>query len=317
MDLESLLRDTAPFSALDAGAVGGLAVKAARRDVPSPGDVVFREGAPGEYVFLVAEGSFDVFKRAPGDASEVRLRTLAVGEVGGLTSMATEATRAATLRAGDDGGVLVTWARRDISSLVDAHPAFARAVIRHLGEKVRQKTHRLAALRSVADDEGRTRVAFFDTKPYDRRSFEAARPETLTFDYLEPRLDAATAALADGASIVCAFVNDVLDARVLARLAHDGVRLVALRCAGYNHVDVAAAERVGLTVTRVPAYSPHAVAEHGVALMLALNRNVHRAHQRVREGNFTLDGLVGFDLHGRTAGLVGLGKIGARLARIL
>src|SRR5689334_17556420 len=113
------------------------------------------------------------------------------------------------------------------------------------------------------------------------------------------------------------FVNDNLEAAVLERLRSLGIRMVALRCAGYNNVDLAAADRLGLTVVRVPAYSPEAVAEHTVALILALNRKIYRAYNRVREGNFSLDGLVGFNLHGKTVGLVGTGKIGAAVARIL
>jgi D-lactate dehydrogenase len=116
---------------------------------------------------------------------------------------------------------------------------------------------------------------------------------------------------------VCAFVNDQLDATVLTALASGGTRMIALRSAGFNHVDVNHARGVGLTVSRVPAYSPHAVAEHTIAMILSLNRKIHRAYARVREGNFALDGLLGFDLFDRTAGIVGTGKIGTVVARIL
>ncbi|HID23547.1 MAG TPA: 2-hydroxyacid dehydrogenase, partial [Planctomycetaceae bacterium] len=116
---------------------------------------------------------------------------------------------------------------------------------------------------------------------------------------------------------VCVFVNDQLDRPVLQRLAEQGVRLVALRCAGFNNVDLGAARQIGITVVRVPAYSPHAVAEHTVALILALNRKIHRAFARVREGNFALDGLMGFDLFEKTVGIVGTGQIGAVVARIM
>jgi D-lactate dehydrogenase len=132
-----------------------------------------------------------------------------------------------------------------------------------------------------------------------------------------PRLTRQTAGLSAGFDVVCAFVNDRLDAEVLMALQHAGVRLVALRSAGYNHVDLEAAARLGLPVVRVPEYSPHAVAEHAVALLLTLNRKIHRAHARVREGNFSLEGLMGFDLYGKTCGIVGTGRIGQVLARIL
>jgi D-lactate dehydrogenase len=163
-------------------------------------------------------------------------------------------------------------------------------------------------------------VAVFSAKPYDRQFLEAANaaagaPHRLVFQ--EARLSAETVALAQGAGAICAFVNDQADAGVLEALAGLGVRLVALRCAGFNNVDLVAAQRLGITVARVPAYSPESVAEHTVAMMLSLNRRIHRAYSRVREGNFALDGLLGFDMHGRTAGIVGTGRIGLAVARIL
>jgi len=162
------------------------------------------------------------------------------------------------------------------------------------------------------------RVAVFSEKPYDREFLSIENTSAgheLTF--LQPRLDASTAPLADGFEAVCVFVNDQLNAEVLELLASGGTRLIALRCAGFNNVDLAAAERLGLTVARVPAYSPHAVAEHALALILGLNRRTHRAYNRVREGNFALDGLLGFDIHGKTVGVVGTGRIGACVVRIL
>jgi D-lactate dehydrogenase len=162
------------------------------------------------------------------------------------------------------------------------------------------------------------RVAVFSTRPYDRHFLEranAAGRHQLIFH--ESRLDATSAGVADGALAVCAFVNDRLDAQVLQRLHAGGVRLLALRSAGFNHVDLEAAAALGMVVGRVPEYSPYAVAEHTVALLLALNRHLHRAYARVREGNFALEGLLGFDLHGRTIGVVGTGKIGECVARIM
>lgn len=162
------------------------------------------------------------------------------------------------------------------------------------------------------------RVAVFSTKRYDRDFLTAATGESgHELRFLEARLSEDSAALAQDSDAICAFVNDDLSAPVLNALAALGVRLVALRCAGFNHVDLAAARELGLAVARVPAYSPHAVAEHTIALILALNRKIHRAHNRVREGNFALDGLLGFDLHGKTVGVVGTGKIGQVVAQIL
>ena len=161
-------------------------------------------------------------------------------------------------------------------------------------------------------------IAVFSTKPYDRMFLEAANAaHGHELIYFEPRLTRETSALAAGFPAVCVFVNDQLDATVLAALARQETRLIALRCAGFNNVELAAAREVGLTVVRVPAYSPHAVAEHTLGLVLALNRKIHRAYARVREGNFALDGLLGFDLYGQTVGIVGTGQIGAVVARIM
>lgn len=160
-------------------------------------------------------------------------------------------------------------------------------------------------------------MTIFSTKSYDRRFLTAANDGAHRLTFVEAHLTAETAVLARGAGAVCPFVNDRVDEPVLAALADLGVRLVALRSAGYNNVDIAAAGRLGLTVARVPAYSPEAVSEHTVALILALDRNIHRAYARVREGNFALEGLLGFNLEGRTVGVVGTGRIGAGVARIM
>lgn len=161
------------------------------------------------------------------------------------------------------------------------------------------------------------RIAVFSTKPYDRRFLEQANAGGHDFTWIEARLDAATARLAEGAEAACLFVNDRADEAALEVLAAGGVRLLALRSAGFNHVDLGAARRLGIAVGRVPAYSPEAVAEHAVALILTLNRQTHRAYNRVREGNFALEGLLGFDLRGKTVGVVGTGQIGVAFARIM
>jgi D-lactate dehydrogenase len=162
------------------------------------------------------------------------------------------------------------------------------------------------------------RLTVFSAKPYDEQFLgprAAAAGHEATF--LEARLTPDTARLAEGSGAVCAFVNDDLGAEVLDALAEAGVGLVAMRCAGFNNVDLERAAHHGIAVARVPAYSPHAVAEHAMALILTLNRRIHRAYARVREGNFELDGLMGFDLHRKTAGVIGTGQIGRVLARIL
>ncbi|POA20998.1 hydroxyacid dehydrogenase [Pseudomonas sp. FW300-N1A1] len=162
------------------------------------------------------------------------------------------------------------------------------------------------------------RTILFSSQTYDRDSFLAAPAHAGIELHFQPaRLCLDTVALAERFEVVCAFINDDLSAPVLEQLAAGGTRLIALRSAGYNHVDLTAAKRLGLNVVRVPAYSPHAVAEHAVALILALNRRLHRAYNRTREGDFSLHGLTGFDLHGKTVGVVGTGQIGATFARIM
>ncbi|MCX2738998.1 2-hydroxyacid dehydrogenase [Pontibacter anaerobius] len=161
-------------------------------------------------------------------------------------------------------------------------------------------------------------VTFFNSKVYDKQFFvEENKRFGHKLNFLEVPLNEKTVLLAREAEAVCIFVNDIADSKVLQQLAKAGTKLVALRCAGFNNVDLKAAADLGLKVVRVPAYSPYAVAEHTLALILTLNRKTHRAYNRVREGNFSLNGLMGFDLHGRTVGLIGVGKIGLVTARIL
>ena len=161
------------------------------------------------------------------------------------------------------------------------------------------------------------KVAFFDAKPYDKDSFNALNKGFgFEMKYFTYHLSPETAVLAKGYEVVCAFVNDIISAEVIDKLYEMGVKLIALRSAGYNNVDFKAAFGK-IHVVRVPAYSPHAIAEHAVALMLTLNRKIHKAYIRTREANFTLQGLLGFDFHGKTAGVIGTGKIGRALIRIL
>lgn len=161
------------------------------------------------------------------------------------------------------------------------------------------------------------KVVVYSSKPYDHQ----ALCKTLSADwqplYIEVPLDLNTLAYAQGAEVVSAFVNDRLDRALLSKLADGGTRLIALRCAGYNNVDLQAAQALGIKVVHVPAYSPYAVAEHTIALMLGLNRKLYRAYNRIREGNFSLNGMLGFDMHGKTVGIVGAGRIGRLVGKML
>lgn len=161
-------------------------------------------------------------------------------------------------------------------------------------------------------------VTFFGTQPYEQESFDALnRDFGFEFRYFKGHLSRQTVVATHGAQAACIFVNDTADAEVMRELARNGVRLLALRCAGYNNVDLEAARTFNIPVVRVPAYSPHAVAEYTVAMMLSLNRKIPRASWRTRDGNFSLHGLLGFDMYGKTAGIVGTGKIARELIRIL
>ncbi|MCW2119510.1 2-hydroxyacid dehydrogenase [Flavobacterium sp. 7A] len=163
-----------------------------------------------------------------------------------------------------------------------------------------------------------TKISFFSTQPYDKFFFEKYNSDyKYELDFFEMQLNHHTVELIQDSPIICVFVNDILDAGVIAALANKGVSIIALRCAGFNNVDLTAAKKVGIRVCRVPSYSPEAVAEHAMAMILTLNRKTHKAYNRVREQNFSLNGLLGFDLHGKTIGVIGTGNIGKAFAKIV
>lgn len=162
------------------------------------------------------------------------------------------------------------------------------------------------------------KIAMFSSKSYDRKFFNKINADfDFEIQYLDNRLDKNTTKLAEGYDVVCVFVNDKLDREVIAQLAKNGIKLIALRAAGFNNVDLEAADRQRIKVVRVPAYSPNAVAEHAVGLILTLNRKIHKAYNRVREGNFSLERLTGFDMKGKTVGVVGTGNIGRVFCQIV
>ncbi|MFZ3406643.1 2-hydroxyacid dehydrogenase [Vibrio chagasii] len=161
-------------------------------------------------------------------------------------------------------------------------------------------------------------IAFFSSKSYDEKSFNLAKGElNAEFHFHDFRLTTTTAKMAHNNEVVCAFVNDDLSREVLEILAQGGTKLIAMRCAGFDKVDLDAAKELGLQVVRVPAYSPESVAEHTVGMMMCLNRKLHKAYQRTRDANFSLEGLVGFNFYGKTVGVIGSGKIGLATMRIL
>ena len=162
------------------------------------------------------------------------------------------------------------------------------------------------------------KIAVFSTKSYDRKYLEQANQQYgFELEFFDFMLNEQTVKMAEGCEAICIFVNDDGSRSVLTKLAEQGTKMIALRCAGFNNVDLEAAKELGLQVVRVPAYSPEAVAEHTVGLMMTLNRRIHRAYQRTRDANFSLEGLIGFNMHGRTVGVIGTGKIGIATMRIL
>ena len=162
------------------------------------------------------------------------------------------------------------------------------------------------------------KVAFFSTKSYDRQSFDLlSNTHSHEITYFEPKLDSNTVALAQDFDAICTFVNDYLDEKVLLKLSNMGIKNIVLRCAGYNQVDLKKAAELGIRICRVPAYSPEAVAEHALALLMTLSRKTHKAYNRVRENNYSIEGLTGFNIHGKTAGVIGTGAIGRAFCKIM
>ncbi|MBL8021021.1 MAG: 2-hydroxyacid dehydrogenase [Leptospirales bacterium] len=223
--------------------------------------------------------------------------------------------RSATLKA---TGPVKLWeiGHNEFQKLISRNPSIAQNALKVLSRYLREETRIVAELRT-RDVDNRLKIAVFDSKPYTEDTFRETNNELYALRFFESRLSLDTVVLAEGCSVVCAFVNDTLDEPIIKKLAGMGVRMIAMRCAGYNNVDLKACAANDISIANVPAYSPHAVAEHAVTLMLALNRHIIRAHDRVREGNFSLNGLVGFDMFGKTVGVIGAGKIGQCVIDIL
>lgn len=278
-----------------------------------PEETLFVEEDDADFMFSVVSGRLKVFRRSEG--KDVYVRDLTEGEAGGITSLFLTQPRSATVVAAEPSQIAVLN-KDDLDQAMEREPAIIRGLLRILSKQVRSGGKRMAHLLKGRQDD-RVQVAVFDAKSYDQVALDEVVLEEWNMHYLDPRLNRETATLAAGCKVVCIFVNDVADRETLEILADVGVELIALRCSGFNNVDLEAAEGLGISVVRVPGYSPYAVAEHAIALLLALNRKVHRAYQRVREGNFTLAGLEGFDLHGRTAAVIGVGGIGKVLVRNL
>jgi D-lactate dehydrogenase len=263
----------------------------------SQGDLICREGETGDRMFIIARGEVEVLKSGDED-TEVKIATLKPGEVAGIMSLFEEDVRSASLRA--KGPVDIWTLDMDTFKLVlSRKPEIAWKLLAYMSRRLRLETGMVAQFLSE-DMDRRLKVAFFDSKPYTEACFRNRNKDNYTLHFFEPRLNIETVSLAAGFQVICAFVNDHLNSDVVKNLAELGVEMIALRCAGYNNVDLETAYKRGISVARVPAYSPYAVAEHAAALIMALNRKTHKAYNRVRD-----------------AGVVGAGKIGKCLVEIL
>ena len=278
------------------------------------GEIICTEGEIGDRMYIIESGDVAVLKH-PQDGESIEVTVLSRGDIAGEMGLFGHKKRSATLQT---RGRAKAWAI-DYSSfedLLERHGSIARGLLSYLCRHLVRETSMVARLMAKDMEKG-LRIAFFHATPFRNDLYSERNKYNYAMHFFSPRLTMKTVPLATGSKVVVVSANDCVDKEVVDELAALGIEMIALRCAGYNNVNLAACERNAISVARVPAYSPYAVAEHAVALMMALNRNTHRAHNRVREGNFSLNGLVGFDMHGRTAGIIGTGKIGSCLLSIL
>jgi D-lactate dehydrogenase len=305
-EINLILKNINLFSSLDSVSLR-LIEKNMKKVSFEPDDYICKEGEPGDRMFVIASGKVRVLKKGKGK-SLIEITILKGGSVAGVMSLFEKKPRSATLQAYNK---VQAWELdyKTFQNILNKHPAVSQAFLTVLSRYLRRETKAVAELISYDEDE-RLKVAMFDTKPYIKQIFDEQNNNRFSIRYFKPRLNLDTTSLATGFKAVCVFVNDNIDAGVVEELNRLGIEMIALRCAGYNNVDIEACKKYGISVTYVPAYSPHAVAEHTVALMMACNRRIHKANNRIREGNFSLDGLVGFDMYGKTAGIIGTGKIG-------
>ena len=278
------------------------------------GEYICKEGEPADRMYIILSGTVRILKKGKGK-SQIEITKLKSGSIAGIMSLFEKKKRSATIIA--EGKVKVGELEYKIfQDLLIKYPVISQALITVLSDYLRNETKTVAELISFELDD-RLKIGVFDSKPYIEQIFEEQNNDIFDFKFFKPRLNKDTVSLTSGFKVICVFVNDKIDAEVVEELNRRGVELIALRCAGYNNVDIEACQKHGISVVRVPAYSPYAVAEHTIALIMALNRHIHKANNRIREGNFSLDGLVGFDMYGKTVGIIGTGKIGRCLINIL
>lgn len=308
-----LLKKIRCFSDLDEEALA--AVQQVLQPVTfEEGEHLCSEGEIGDRMFIIESGEVAVLK-AVEDGDPIEVTVLHRGDIAGEMGLFGQKERSATLQALSECRVW-TLDYGVFEGLLEQHATVTKGLLSYVCDHLARETSMVAKL-MARDMERGLRAAFFHASPYRNELYKQKNRYGYAMHFFTPRLTLDTVPLAAGFRVVVVSANDTLDEPVIDELNTLGIEMIALRCAGFNNVDLAACERHGICVARVPAYSPYAVAEHATALMMALNRCTHRAHSRVRDGNFSLDGLVGFDMHGRTAGVIGTGKIGACLLNIL
>lgn len=313
-EINEIFKDMAIFSSLDQPHLELIKEQITVENLES-GENLFEEGVDGEGMYIVTHGNLEVLKKNK-DGNNVKIVDRGVGSLIGMTSLFVEnKKRSATLRA-TEKTIVWKFTKENFLKLLQSRGDVAFNFLAYMSKEFREISD---SNLSWMSNQGAHcfRLCVFDAKKYEQEAFSKLQPDDVDIQYIDTKLTPESVSLAKGANAVCIFVNDVVNRAVLEKLASFKVKLVALRCAGFNNVDLEAAQELGISVARVPAYSPYAVAEHALALMMTLNRKTHKAYNRTREGNFYLNRLVGFDMHGRTAGVIGTGKIGKCMANIL
>jgi D-lactate dehydrogenase len=300
------------FKTLDVGSLESLSKYIKVKKVAN--ETVMEEGMSDGLLYIVSSGQLYVYKKHKDE--EVQLITLTAGAFVGLGSLLEGTSHSASVKAKEETELFVL-AHADFRTIIAEHPMVAESMMQYLSSELRRFRSRLVGF-GVAENE-KTKIVFFDCKQYDRTFFdqELTHYPNVELKYFDVKLSTDTAFLATGATVVCIFVNDKADAEVVTLLYKMGVKMIALRCAGFNNVDLKVCDTLGITVARVPVYSPYAVAEHALALIMGLNRKLHVAYNRIKQGNFSLNNLVGFDIHGTTVGVIGTGKIGQCFIKIM
>jgi D-lactate dehydrogenase len=275
---------------------------------------ICKEGDTGDWMFIIESGEISVIKKGK-DNIPIEVSVLQNGDIAGEMSLFGQQKRSATLVAKKDTKAWILD-YTNFNKLLDENINLSKPLLKNLSKHLKKQSSVVAKLLSQ-DIDKRFKVAFFDSKPYMEKAFREQNHYNYKLQFFESRLSLDTVSLTAGFKVICIFVNDDCNKEVIDELKAMGIEMIALRCAGFNNVNLKACENNKISVARVPAYSPFAVAEHSIALMMALNRKIHRAHNRVRDSNFSLDGLVGFDMHEKTAGIIGAGKIGRCAINIL